>query len=124
VSPGAEEFARQLKELGYPVESNGNGRVAFPYTVPAGRFSGQQVRLGLEIPADFPRMPPSGPHISPVFLPINTGVERHPDKVADSPFGETFGGKWMYWSRPNKDWTGRERVEKYLAFLHSLFATT
>lgn len=50
---GKDAFAAGLKELGYSPEDLGNNRLAFAYTVAGGRFKGQAVKMGLEIPPDF-----------------------------------------------------------------------
>ena len=98
MAEGREEFERQLRELGYkPEPDQPPNRVVFPYTAMGGRFEAQVVKIGLEVPPDFSRTPPPGPHVSPKILPINTSASAHPDKVADSPFGP----EWEYWSRPS-----------------------
>ena len=48
------------------------GKLVFPYTIEVGRFAEQQIRLGFQVAEDFPMNPPSGPHVSPRLLPINT----------------------------------------------------
>jgi hypothetical protein len=92
---GKEAFSAGLKELGYAPEELGDNRLAFSYTVSAGRFKGQNIRIGLEIPPDFHATCPTGPHISPRLIPINPngGPEN---RAADSPFGPD----WQYLSRP------------------------
>lgn len=92
---GKEAFSAGLKELGYVPEESGDNRLAFSYTVSAGRFKAQNIRIGLEIPADFHATCPTGPHISPRLLPINPngGPEN---RAAESPFGPD----WQYLSRP------------------------
>jgi len=92
---GKEAFSEGLKELGYAVEEMANNRVAFPYAVPTGRFKGQIVKIGLEVPPDFRATCPTGPHISPRLIPNNPngGPEN---RAAESP----FGAEWQYLSRP------------------------
>lgn len=86
--------------------------------VPIGRFAGEPVQIGLIVPPDFPRTPPSGPHLVPRLIGLHGGG---PGGVHNSDFG--MG--WEYWSRPYQNWgrDGRD-VSAYLAFLRSLFATT
>ena len=115
---GAEEFSRQLKSLGYAPRSLEGNRIAFRYQPRAGRFKGQKVELGLEIPPEFPRTPPPGLHVTPQLLPLNPGASAHPDRVATS----SFGADWQYWSRPFPGWRGREGVATYLAYVDRLFA--
>ena len=126
MAEGREEFVRQLLELGYellplpPDPAQPGNRVAIEYVVQGGRFAGQTIKLGFEVPPDFPRTPPSGPHVSPRLLPINPGA-NHPDRAAESPFGPD----WEYWSRPYRGkWRGREGVSEYLAHIDHLFSTT
>ena len=111
MAQGREEFDRQLRELGFsPQTAQPDPRVVFTYTIPRGRFTGQVVTLGLEVPPEFPRTPPPGPHLTPRILPMNPGAASHPEKTADSP----FGGDWQYLSRPFTGWKGREGVATYL----------
>ncbi|SRR6266446_1172357 len=125
---GREEFVRQLLEIGYdllpvpPDPAQPGNRVAFSYVVPGGRFAGQQIKLGFEVLPEFPRTPPSGPHLSPRLLPINSGAADHPNRVHESP---SFGPEWEYWSRPYRGaWRGREGVSEYLAHIDHVFSTT
>ena len=120
MAQGREEFERQLRNLGIiPEPGHPEPRVVFEYTVGAGRFKGNVLRLGFEVPPTFPLEPPPGPHVSPKILPIDTSVNAHPNKVADSPFGP----EWEYWSRPRTGWKGRETVSVYLTHIDHLFAT-
>lgn len=95
---GKEAFTAGLKELGYAPEDLGNNRLAFAYTVAAGRFKGQVIKIGLEVPPDFNATCPTGPHVSPRLIPINTNGGPH-NRAADSP----FGAEWEYLSRPFVD---------------------
>jgi hypothetical protein len=118
------EFARQLRGFGYEPTELGPNRITYKYTVETGRFAGQEVIVGLDVPPDFDRTPPSGPHISPRILPLNPSAPAHPERVAESNFGPEF----EYWSRPYPSWgkDGRDKrdVGAYLAFLRHLFATS
>lgn len=95
---GKEVFAAGLTELGYAPEDLGNNRVAFTYTVVAGRFKGQVIKMGLEVPPDFHATCPTGPHISPRLIPINANGGAN-NRATDSP----FGNGWEYLSRPFVD---------------------
>jgi len=118
---GREEFERQLKELGIdPHPNQAADRVVFDYVIPGGKFAGQKVRIGLVVPAEFPRTPPGGPHVAPRLLPINSGAESHPHRTAESDFGPDF----QYLSRPYRGWKGREGVVEYLVHIDHLFITT
>lgn len=117
---GAEEFARQLTELGFEINVRDGARVAVAYTITGGSHAGAEVRLGFEVPPEFPRSPPGGPHLSPRLFPMNPNAAGHPERVADSK----FGADWQYLSRPYAGWRGREPVAKYLAYIARLFATS
>jgi hypothetical protein len=95
---GKEAFAAGLKEHGYAPEDLGNNHLAFAYTVAAGRFKGQVIKMGLEVPPDFHATCPTGPHISPRLIPINPNGGPN-NRAADSP----FGSQWEYLSRPFVD---------------------
>lgn len=120
MAEGHEAFADELRKLGITVEETLSGnRVIIEYEPSTGRFRGQHLRLGFEVPPNFPRTPPGGPHVSPALLPINRTAARHPDKVLPS----AFGNDWQYWSRPFPNWNGRGGVARYLAFVDKLFDT-
>src|SRR5882724_4802309 len=118
MAEGRAEFEHQLRELGYePDPGQPGNRTAFPYWVPGGRFEGQDIALGFEVPPDFPRTPPPGPHVRPQLLPVSTSNPLHPYKVDAS----NFGPEWEYWSRPYRQWKGRESVRTYLVHIENLF---
>ncbi len=96
---GKEAFVEGLKQLGYEPEDRGDNRLAFRYTITAGRFKGQTVLVGIEVPADFNVTCPTGPHISPRLIPQNPSGTGN-DRAADSP---NFGQDWQYLSRPFSD---------------------
>ena len=116
---GKSEFERQLQELGYSPEAQPVGRTAFEYEVPGGRFAGRRIRLGFEVPPDFPRTPPGGPHLCPPLLPLNPNAPDHPARTAVSNFGED----WQYWSRPFPGWKPGSAVARYVAFVGYLLET-
>lgn len=116
---GTSDFIKGLEDLGFRVQLNGN-KVEFPYAVPCGRFIGQTIRVGFEIPGDFPLTPPSGPHISPHLRPMNSSAPGHPERVAES----AFGSDWQYWSRPFPGWANTDRtVKTYMAHIRHLLDT-
>ncbi|MBZ0317912.1 MAG: hypothetical protein K8L91_15935 [Anaerolineae bacterium] len=117
-----QDFIDQLKTLGYNPEDQGNNRICFEYTIPVGKFIGQTIRLGFVVGDDFPANPPSGPHISPHLLPINTSSNVHPaGGVHDN---REFGAGWQYWSRPFNEWAKFDRsVSTYMAHIRHLFET-
>lgn len=111
---GVEEFAAQLRALGL-ASTVRDQRVVVPYAIKDGRLKGTEIRLGFEVPPDFPRKPPGGFHIAPALLPVNPGAPSHPERVAASNFGGEFGGEWIYLSRPLHGWRGTEGITKVLA---------
>lgn len=118
---GRIEFERQLRELGYTPESKpGESKTCFDYVPPSGRFNGQTIKLGFDVPQEFPRTPPGGPHVCPPLFPMNPTAPNHPDRTAVSPFGSA----WQYWSRPFPNWKEKLGVAAYMAYVDHLFATT
>jgi hypothetical protein len=96
---GKEAFTEGLKALGYSPEDLGGNRVTFKYTIAAGQFKDRVITVGIEVPADFSVTCPTGPHLSPRLIPINTGAPGN-DRAAESP---NFGPEWQYLSRPFRD---------------------
>jgi hypothetical protein len=115
------EFITELTQLGYQVEDLEGDRVAIAYEIPCGPKTGQKIKLGFAIPGDFPLTPPSGPHVSPLLLPLNPQSGAHPNcGIHASP----FGGDWQYWSRPLSHWAQTKRtVKDVLAHVRHLFDT-
>lgn len=119
---GREEFERQLREHGYtPDPKDGGSKTTFDYAPTGGRFKGQTIKLGFDVPPDFPRTPPSGPHVSPVLLPMNPSAPDHPNRTAASG---PFGDGWQYFSRPFPNWKEKVGVVGYMAYIDHLFETT
>lgn len=117
---GREQFETELRLLGYKPEERRDARTVFRYIVMAGRFIGTEIFLGFVAPPEFPRIPPSGPHLSPCLFPLNPSADSHPGRVAASD----FGSDWQYLSRPYTNWGKDGRtVKAYLAFINHLFAT-
>jgi hypothetical protein len=119
------DFGHGLRKLGLDPEEFADGRIIFPYNIPAGPQQGQAIRLGFVVGDDFPLNPPSGPHLSPRLLPINTAGGLHPlASIHESP---TFGSDWEYWSRPYPNppgWANTDRsVKVYLKYIEHLFRT-
>lgn len=120
---GPQDFISGLRELQYKVEAESETRVLLEYNIPIGPRLGEVVRLGFEIPADWPLTPPSGPRICPRILPI------HPDQSGGHPSGgvheaSDFGDDWEYWSRPFQGWAETDRtVQTYMSFINKLFET-
>ena len=109
---GPAEFARQLRDLGHEVEEPAGTKVILKYTIPIGRRIGEQIRLGFDVPTDFPLTPPGGPRVSPPLGHPAGAVHAAPD----------FGAAWEYWSRPFPNWAGTDRtVRSYMAHIRRLF---
>lgn len=94
VADGRDEFEEQLRRLGLEPKREDNGMTSFPYEPAVGRFAGTRVRLALQVPPEFGRTPPSGPHVSPRILPLNPSAATHPEKVAPSELGDDWEYLW------------------------------
>lgn len=119
---GKQTFIEQLRVMGFNVTELGDDKLAFSYTIPVGKFRGQQIMLGFKVGADFPVTPPSGPHVKPRLLPLHPGNDLpHPHGgVHESPFGP----EWEYWSRPFPGWPGTDRsAGAYMAHIRNLLDT-
>lgn len=116
-------FAAQLRAAGYTgvIELADNpNHVKFSYTVNTGRFSGQEIDLGIVVPLDFPMSPPSGPHVHKEIHP-QQGGGQHP---AGGIHASSFGIGWQYWSRPYPNWAqGKRDATRYMSFVHGLWAS-
>lgn len=121
---GKEAFIEGLRQLNYSPEDRGENRVAFGYTIGAGRFKDKVITVGIEVPPDFNVTCPTGPHISPRLIPINTNAPGN-DRAAESP---NFGAEWQYLSRPFRDgtdgWNRTSRdVKAYLRHVRNILET-
>ena len=120
---GKEAFAEGLRQLGHAVEDRGGPRVSFSHTIGGGRFKDTTVTIGIEVPSDFNVTPPTGPHITPRLIPINTNALGN-DRAAES----SFGPEWQYLSRPFRDgsdgWNRTKRdVKAYLRHIRNILET-
>lgn len=108
----ADDFAAQLRDLGFDVTVTGLF-VTFPFEIQSGGRSGLSVTLGIEVPSDFPATPPSGPHVRPKL--------GHPHgRVHPSP---GFGTDGEYWSRPFELWPATNRsASDYMSHVRLLFS--
>jgi hypothetical protein len=115
---GRDKFKEGLEALSYKVELKDGDKIVIPFTIAEGRFAGQQIKLGIQVPADFEMTPPGGIHISPRLIPINTGAADH-KRAADSPFGT----EWEYLSRPYTQWPLKRTVKRYMEYVSYLLNT-
>ena len=114
-----QNFIDELKALGHDVQVQESTLVRFPYVVPIGRFAGQAITLGFEVPGDYPLTCPGGPHMTPRLLPMNSGGEHPLGKILDSSH---FGTAWQYWSRPFLEWSKTKKdAKEYMAHVRHLF---
>lgn len=121
---GKEAFNAGLKELGYEAEECGVNLVAFTYVIGAGKFKDREIKVGIDVPPDFNVTCPTGPHISPRLIPINTGAMGN-ERAAESP---SFGAEWQYLSRPFVDqqagWNRTNRsVKAYVRHIKRILET-
>jgi hypothetical protein len=111
---GPAEFARQARALGLEnVELRADGWVLFDLLVPAGGHGGEVVRVGAQVPPDFPDNPPPGPHVRPPYTHPAGGVQ-----------GSPLGSEFMYWSRPAQQWQKDRSVRAWVRHVRSLFGQT
>jgi hypothetical protein len=128
VSMSTDDFASQLRNLGFEPDLLPNEFVVFDYEVELGKHAGERVKIGLQVPPDWPMSPPSGPFVSPRLLPISGGVTgrgRPWDAIhtVDGRGLDDPDGVWEYWSRPYMTWPRTDRsVRAYLRHLRTLFA--
>jgi hypothetical protein len=115
---GRDKFKEGLETLGYKVELKDEDKVLIPYVIANGRFAGQNIKLGVQVPADFDMIPPGGIHISPRLIPINPNAPDHA-RAAESP----FGGDWLYLSRPYTQWALKRTVKRYMEYVSYLMDT-
>lgn len=107
---GVDRLIADLRGLGHaaegPFESNKwQWLVIQGYTIAAGRFAGEVVRLAVPVPSEFPAVPPGGLYISPKLVPDAEmgGLNIH-DRSGET---KELGGEWQYWSRPIAEGTWR-----------------
>lgn len=113
------DFIEGLRTLRFEPEDLGDGKVASPYVIETGRFSGTAIKLGFIVPDDFSLNPPGGIHVCPRLLPHQGGGTHPSGGIHDSP----FGSDWQYWSRPIADWATDRSVRAVIAHVRRLFDT-
>lgn len=118
---GKEKFISGLKELGHDPQDAGGNKIMIDFVIGGGRFSGQKIKLGFEVPDNFEMEPPHGPHFSPRLIPtINTSSQNHSERIHESP----FGADWEHLSRPYPNWPKTARtVRVYLMYVRRLLET-
>jgi hypothetical protein len=107
---GAAGFLAALTALGYDIEIR-DGHAVLAYHIEVGGLAGQDIRMGLAIPGDWPMSPPPGPHLCPRLGHPGGGVHVSP-----------LGPEWEYWSRPAPAWPADRSARAYLRHLRTLFA--
>jgi hypothetical protein len=120
---GAELFAGQLRAKGTAVVVDGDW-VEFDFEVPGGTYAGAVVRMGIQVPGQFPTAPPGGIDFKPrqPGRPLNTGAE-HPQRSHSS---RRYGDAGEYWSRPHTTWNSEQtkNASAYMAWVRHLWLTT
>jgi hypothetical protein len=111
---GVERFVDELVALGYEPERRGLREVAFDYIIENGPRFGETVKLGFDVPDNWPIEPPHGPCYCPAIL-RETGVHGvHVD-------GRHFGPDWDHWSRPHEGWARTDYTLKaYMRHIRKL----
>jgi hypothetical protein len=110
---GVDRFVAELIELGHEPVVDGN-RVSIAWTIPLGPRTGEEIRIGWEVPGDWPETSPHGPHVNAGF--------NHP---GGGNHESAFGPGWRHWSRPFNGWAASDRsMRTYLRFMHKVFQAT
>jgi hypothetical protein len=117
------DFIEQLRAMGYEPQDRGDGKIAVPYTIETGKFTGQQIKLGFVAADDYNLNPPSCVHVSPHLLPLHPGSDL-PHPAGGVHPNQSFDGDFQYWSRPIKHWQATERTARaVIAHVRRLFDT-
>jgi hypothetical protein len=116
---GRDKFKAGLEALGYVVEAKNEDKLVFPYPIAEGRFAGQKINLGIQVPPDFEMTPPGGVHISPRLIPLNPNAQDHSRAAESGP----FGADWEYLSRPFTQWALKRTVKRYMEYVAYLLNT-
>lgn len=116
---GRDKFKTGLEDLGLQPETKDEDKVIISFVVPDGQFAKREIKLGIQVPADFETTPPGGIHISPRLIPLNPNSADH-SKAVDSP----FGAEWEYLSRPFLGrWPMKPTVKRYMEHVTDLLNT-
>jgi hypothetical protein len=108
---GAAAFLRDFQSIHVDARMRSDF-IVFSYVIPLGPRVGEEVQVGLQVPADYPATPPPGPHFCPRIV--------HP---AGAVHASPLGPDWVYWSRPFPNWRLTDRsVRTYLAHIRALLA--
>lgn len=108
---GAALFELEASALGLQGVARDGDRVLFTLVVPAGTLVGQERRIGVDVPPDFPLTPPPGPHVSP--------PTTHP---AGAVHASALGPDFVYWSRPATKWAEDRSTRAWVRHVGSLLA--
>ena len=115
---GRDKFKAGLEALGHTVEVADPDKVIVTLVIGGGRFAGQSIKVGMQVPNDFEMTPPGGIHISPRLIPPSTAQDH--TRSADSP---QFGPEWQYLSRPFDQWALKRTVKRYMEYVVHLLDT-
>lgn len=99
----------QLRRLGYEPELV-NDRVIFDLEVHTGQCEGKTIRVGLDVPDNWPS---AATHWIHVEGPFTDGGNVHPSEI---------GSAWRKFSRPMNEWRATDRDARTLVgHLHRVF---
>jgi hypothetical protein len=116
---GRDTFKNGLDALGLPAELKDGDKIIIPYVIAEGRFAGQQIKVGIQVPPDFDMTPPGGIHVFPRLIPINPTPLDHTRAAVSQPFGD----EWEYLSRPYEQWARKRTVKRYMEYVAHLLNT-
>ena len=121
-------FCDGLRRLGYEPKTYKEQPtyLTFDFEILGGAFVGHKIKVGLNVPVDFPTVAPSGPHFTPALIsndgsgqPPRGGIHTNHDPL----FKVLTGDDWQYWSRPYSGWKApADPVRAYLAHIKNLWS--
>ena len=119
---GAQRFICDLRDLGFAVteERAPSGElfaVISSFEVPAGKFEGRIIDLGLQCTPDFPRTVASAIHVR-----ATPQLYEYADSIANvrNIQQSSLGALWRYWSH-NFGWQGERSARRLISQINRIF---
>lgn len=118
---GVDRLLMDLRELGHEaVRMTAGGQefaVIRSFTVPLGRFAGQEIDLGLPAPPNYPASVGASIHVrSTPHLFDRSDTVPNVRNILESPLGP----EWRYWSI-NFGWIGERTTRRLLSQINTVF---
>lgn len=119
---GSERLQKDLAAIGFTVEqvtaSDGTPFAVIPgFEVPAGRFVGRVIDLGLQCTPDYPLTVASAVHVrsDPHLLDVGDTI-RGKRNITQS----SLGPEWRYWSH-NLGWADPKTARRLISKINKVF---